>query len=91
MTTMGVNLDYPRGRPDSFEYCHRGSERWQTLKLRGSWFVEAFEGPMSELQRFAAGQCPAPTSRVADALRTMALVETCYESGAQSSHPLIGV
>jgi predicted dehydrogenase len=57
-------------------------ERWQTVPLRGSWFIEAFEGPMSNLQRFVAGDDPALVSPVEDAIKTMALVEACYLSSA---------
>ena len=56
---------------------------WQTVPLRGSWFTEAFEGPMSNLQRVVAGEDAALVSGVDDAIRTMALVEACYESSAQ--------
>lgn len=89
--TLGVNLDYPGGRPDEFEFCQRGDTKWRALSLRGSWFTEAFEGPMSELQRFVADPSVVLTSPVADALRTMALVETCYQSSALPSHPVIRV
>jgi predicted dehydrogenase len=74
---MGVNLDYPKGEPDSLELCIAGGE-WETVPLRGSWFDEAFEGPMSNLQRFAAGEDQVLVTRVDDALRTMEVVEKCY-------------
>ena len=79
--TMGVNLDYPDGGPDRLEVAPNG-EPWQTVPLRGSWFIEAFEGPMSNLQRFVAGEDPALVSPVEDAIKTMALVEACYLSSA---------
>jgi predicted dehydrogenase len=79
--TMGVNLDYPDGGPDRLEVAANG-ERWQTVPLRGSWFIEAFEGPMSNLQRFVTGEDPALVSPVEDAIKTMALVEACYLSSA---------
>jgi predicted dehydrogenase len=74
---MGVNLDYPRGEPDSLEVCFAGGT-WENVPLRGSWFDEAFEGPMSNLQRYAAGEDATLVTRVEDALRTMELVERCY-------------
>jgi predicted dehydrogenase len=74
---MGVNLDYPKGEPDSLEVCLAGGA-WEQVSLRGSWFDEAFEGPMSNLQRFAAGEDAELVTRVSDALRTMELVEKCY-------------
>jgi predicted dehydrogenase len=79
--TMGVNLDYPDGGPDRLEVAANG-EPWQKVRLRGSWFIEAFEGPMSNLQRFVAGEDPALVSPVDDAIKTMALVEACYLSSA---------
>jgi predicted dehydrogenase len=74
---MGVNLDYPKGEPDSLEVCLAGGD-WQRVPLRGSWFDEAFEGPMSNLQRYAAGEDSVLVTRVEDALRTMGVVEQCY-------------
>ena len=58
------------------------------LPLRGSWFTEAFEGPMSNLQRFVAGEDRALVSPVDDAMRTMALVEACYSSSAAGGTPI---
>jgi predicted dehydrogenase len=80
--SMGVNLDYPKGEPDRLEVAfHRGP--WHDVKLRGSWFTEAFEGPMSNLQRFVSGEDDALISPVADAHKTMQLVERCYRSAAK--------
>jgi hypothetical protein len=62
--------------------------RWQPVDLRGSWFIEAFEGPMSNLQRFVAGEDAALVSPVDDAIRTMALVEACYDSSASGGTPI---
>ncbi len=78
---MGVNLDYPKGRPDALELCEAGSD-WRDVPLVGSWFVDAFMGPMSNLQRFVAGEDVVLETRVEDAIRTMALVEACYASSA---------
>jgi len=75
--TMGVNLDYPVGKPDTMEIA-LGTSDWQGIPLRGSWFIEAFEGPMSNLQRFIAGEDGVLITSVDDAIRTMALVEACY-------------
>lgn len=82
---MGVNLDYPRGVPDTLELCARGQSDWQAVPLRGSWFPDAFEGTMSNLQRFAAGEDAVLVTAVADAERTMALVEACYLSSASGT------
>jgi len=76
--TWGVNLDYPSGPPDTMQVTSGG--RWQEVPLRGSWFTEAFEGPMSNLQRFIAGDDPVLVSSVEDAIHTMAVVQACYDS-----------
>ena len=52
------------------------------VPLRGWWFTTAFEGPMSNLQRFVAGEDSVLVSGVDDAIRTMALVEACCTSSA---------
>jgi len=84
--TWGVNLDYPSGPPDTMQVST--DRQWQDVPLRGSWFTEAFEGPMSNLQRFVAGEDPALVSPVEDAVKTMAVVEACYESSARGATPI---
>ena len=76
--TMGVNLSYPTGPADTLEVFT--DEAWRTVPLRGSWFIEAFEGPMSNLQRVISGEDAALVSSVDDAIKTMAVVEACYQS-----------
>jgi predicted dehydrogenase len=85
---MGVNLNYPAGEPDTLEIASEESNGWSDIPLRGSWFLEAFEGPMSNLQRFATGEDSSLVSGVEDALRTMAVVEACYESSAHGATPI---
>ncbi len=85
---MGVNLNYPAGEPDTLEIASEDSKGWSEIALRGSWFLEAFEGPMSNLQRFVAGEDSKLVSGVEDAIRTMALVEACYESSARGATPI---
>jgi predicted dehydrogenase len=84
---MGVNLDYPKGRPDTFSFASANGA-WGSMPLRGSWFTEAFEGPMSNLMRFVAGEDAVLESRVADAIKTMAVVEACYQSSASGGTPI---
>lgn len=84
---MGVNLNYPHGEPDELLLTTRGAG-WTPVPLRGSWFLEAFEGPMSNLQRVLAGEDDALVSPVEDAIRTMALVEACYASSAAGGTPI---
>jgi len=88
---MGVNLNYPEGEPDTLEIANADSNGWSAIALRGSWFLEAFEGPMSNLQRFVAGEDSKLVSGVEDAIRTMAVVEACYESSAHGATPIPSV
>lgn len=84
--TWGVNLDYPAGPADTMEMTT--GQEWQEVPLRGSWFIEAFEGPMSNLQRHVAGEDPALLGAVGDAIKTMAVVEACFESSARGGTPI---
>jgi predicted dehydrogenase len=88
---LGVNLDYPRGLSDLFEYClldGNADPRWESVVLRGGWFPDAFIGPMAELMRCAAGETVRMPTGIDDAYRTMAVVEACYESSARGSIPI---
>ena len=87
--TWGVNLAYPAGPADTLEIASNGS--WQQVPLRGSWFTEAFEGPMSNLQRYVAGEDDTLVGSVHDAIRTMAVVEACYMSSAQGGTSIANV
>jgi predicted dehydrogenase len=87
LLTMGVNIDYPVGARDTLEIS-TSTGAWEPVPLRGSWFTEAFEGPMSNLQRFVAGEDDALVSPVDDAIKTMALVEACYRSSAGATTPI---
>lgn len=84
--TWGVNLDYPAGPADTMELAV--GQEWKEVPLRGSWFIEAFEGPMSNLQRYVAGEDTRLVGAVDDAIQTMALVEACYESSARGGTPV---
>ena len=77
--TWGVNLAYPAGPADTMEVT-TGGDGWKDVPLRGSWFTEAFEGPMSNLQRYVAGEDDTLVGSVQDAIKTMAIVEACYIS-----------
>lgn len=85
---MGVNLAYPVGEPDTLEIWTRGDAAFEAVPLRGSWFTEAFEGPMSNLQRFVAGEDARLVSPVEDAVKTMALVEACYLASTAPATPI---
>jgi predicted dehydrogenase len=84
--TWGVNLAYPAGPSDSLEVALK--DEWRDVPLRGSWFTTAFEGPMSNLQRFVAGEDSVLVSGVDDAIKTMALVEACYTSSTGGGTPI---
>jgi predicted dehydrogenase len=84
VATLGVNLDYPKGRPDGLEVSF-AEGKWRSVPLLGDWFPDAFAGPMSNLQRFAAGEDPTLLTSVEDAWRTMALVEACYLSDGEGA------
>ena len=84
--TWGVNLAYPTGPADTLEITESGD--WRDVPLRGSWFTTAFEGPMSNVQRFVAGEDDTLVSGVDDAMKTMALVEACYTSSAEGGTPI---
>ena len=98
LLTWGVNLNYPSGPPDTMEVVWYGEDggddqgeggnHWQPVELRGSWFTEAFEGPMSNLQRFVAGEDATLVGSVTDAIKTMAVVEACYESSEEGGTPV---
>tara|TARA_B100001013_G_C24551513_1_gene418822 strand:+ start:95 stop:247 length:153 start_codon:yes stop_codon:yes gene_type:complete len=47
--------------------------------LEGSWFPDAFIGPMASIMRFKEGADVLPTS-VEGAIKTMQLVEAAYQS-----------
>ncbi|MFN3434125.1 MAG: gfo/Idh/MocA family oxidoreductase, partial [Sphingomonas sp.] len=58
------------------------------VPLQGSWFPDAFIGPMANLQRFAAGEDTTLATGVEDAWHTMALVEAAYRSAGAASTPI---
>jgi predicted dehydrogenase len=80
---MGLLMDYPKGVPDTFEYCIKEDNHepeWKTLELEGSWFPEAFIATMSSLMRFKEGSSEVLPTSVEDVIKTMAVVEAAYNS-----------
>ncbi|MEQ1935541.1 MAG: Gfo/Idh/MocA family oxidoreductase [Fimbriimonadaceae bacterium] len=73
---MGLNMAYPKGERDWFEFCLAGGE-WQTVELEGSWFPHAFRGPMAAMMIWAESAIM-PETNYLDALQTMWVVEACY-------------
>lgn len=88
--TMGVNLDYPAGRPDTLEYAELGnsSSSWRSLPVSGNNFPDAFMGTMGALQAFAEGSTTTLPSHVEDAYQTMALVEALYRSSEKGGEAI---
>jgi predicted dehydrogenase len=86
---MGVNLDYPKGKPDSLTYAQRDSkDGWKTLPISGDWFPDAFAGSMGALQAYVEGSASELPIGFESAYETMALVEAAYRSSARSAEPL---
>jgi len=80
--TMGVYLDYPRGRPDEVEYARRGSrtDAWTAVPIGGNCFPDSFIGTMAALQCYVEGSAATLPSHFEDAYQTMQLVEALYRS-----------
>jgi predicted dehydrogenase len=92
---MGVNLDYPTGRPDTLSYIERSTSStisphrtWTDLPISGSWFPDAFIGSMGSLQAFVEGSAPELPTSFESAYETMALVEAAYRSSTSSGEPI---
>lgn len=89
----GLNMNYPVGVPDQFEYILLDNENdtepsWHSLDIDGSWFPEAFIGTMASLMRKANGETDILPTAVADAFQTMAVVEAAYESSEAGGTPI---
>jgi predicted dehydrogenase len=77
---IGVNLNYPKGKPDSLKYVVHGDGGWKDVALSGSWFPDAFMGTMGSLQAYVEGSLPTLPTGVEDAIHTMRTVEAAYIS-----------
>jgi predicted dehydrogenase len=84
---MGVNLDYPKGRPDTLSFAEYGGG-WKTLPANGSWFPDAFVGSMGSLQAFVTGDATDLPTGVEDAIDTMRTVEAAYIASERGGVPL---
>lgn len=90
-TRMGVLMDYPKGVPDEFEFCvleGGKAPEWTALEMEGTWFPDAFIGPMSDLMCFLDGAVDELSTSVEDAYKTMAVVEAAYASSAAGGTPV---
>lgn len=90
---IGLLMDYPHGVPDVFEYClveDDKAQQWQTVKLEGSWFPEAFIGTMANLMRYNEGSTDTLHTSVEDVIQTMAVVESAYQSSDVGGVKVLG-
>lgn len=79
--TAGLNLNYPKGLPDTFEFITLDNELgWQSIPCKGSWFPDAFIGPMAGLMCKLDDPEFHYINSVEDAIHTMDVVEKCYQS-----------
>lgn len=88
--SMGLNLDYPVGAPDTLEFAPRGNAAaaWQSLPVEGNNIPDAFIGTMGALQAFAEGSSAVLPSNFEDAYETMALIEALYRSSERAGEPV---
>jgi predicted dehydrogenase len=88
---MGVNLNYPEGRPDNLEYIVSGDEGWGDAPVSGNWFPDAFMGSMGSLQAYVQGETNVLPTSVEDAIETMRVVEAAYLSSERGGVALPGI
>ena len=83
---MGVNLDYPKGRPDTLT-LFRGTAQDgldQPMPVSGNWFPDAFLGSMLSLQSFALGESDALATSV-DGGIPFTMDHPCHAQAAHAS------
>lgn len=88
---MGLLMNYPEGEPDDLEFCILdGSDhpRWESVRLKGSWFPDAFIGTMASVMLWADDPRDKAATAVDDAFKTMALVEAAYRSNERGGEPV---
>ncbi len=86
---MGLNLEYPKGSPDTLELFHTPeSESTASPLFKGNWVPDAFLGSMLSLQHFVAGEANVLPTSVEDAINTMRVVEAAYRSSISGGEPL---
>ena len=83
---FGALIDCPRGARDRFSCTTIEDgvvQPWRTIEIPGSWFPDAFIGPMASLMQAAVGIVDLPDNTVEDCIHTMACVEAAYDSSRQ--------
>ncbi len=91
---LGLLLNYPKGEPDSFEYCvlQEGQlPTWNEVKIQGSWFPDGFIGSMGSLQAFVEGSSTVLPTSVEDAFHTMALADAICRSSDGGATEIRGI
>jgi predicted dehydrogenase len=80
---LGLLMNYPAGEPDALQICTIDDANepspWRDVPFAGSWYPHAFIGSMASLMRYVEGSSDQLPTSVDDALRTMAVVEACYQ------------
>lgn len=82
-TTLGLNINFPDGVADSFEYYSSKDgpqAQWHSVKLSGSWYPDAFIGSMADLLCFHEGSSTHFITSIEEAFKTMQIVEAAYIS-----------
>ncbi len=79
LITLGSMLNYPNFEKDKFEIKIAKNE-WQEISLKGNWFPDAFEGTMSNLQRFIHKEDKILETSVEDTINTMKLIDALIKS-----------
>lgn len=80
---MGLLMNYPAGVDDRFMYTvikENGTQVWEEVEIKGSWFPHAFIGSMAELMLANEKTIAEPGNSVNDCIHTMACVEAAYLS-----------
>ncbi len=85
---IGVILNYPKGSEDRFRYVLDDGEGWRSMDIEGTWFPDAFMGPMGGLQKKMEDPSYSYENSVEDAWRTMCVVEACYTSSESGGVPV---
>ncbi|MEM8668547.1 MAG: Gfo/Idh/MocA family oxidoreductase [Planctomycetota bacterium] len=73
---------YPERCPSTIDYSTTEESKWHRPRWEEVWFPDAFVGPMAELLcALESGQSPMMNGR--DNLKTLRLVDACYQAAAE--------
>ncbi|HTL27937.1 MAG TPA: Gfo/Idh/MocA family oxidoreductase [Tepidisphaeraceae bacterium] len=73
---------YPQRTPSTIDYTTIREKKWHSPRWEEAWFPDAFIGPMAELL-IALEEKRRPSISGEDNLKTMALVDACYQSARE--------